>query len=173
MTFLLRIIHNASQNMVQRRRDVVKIEEEEEDLDARNDKSVERAETCALDTLCLALGLLTNLVQAVKEVKEAVRETRMCFFLSLNCLIAFVHIITDRSKTLLCTQEAWMCSAMYLFSHLQWARYPCQHLHHSRFQDRIIRILSLRRSDSESSSRGRRRILPSWPSCCSVRPSDV
>lgn len=79
MNFLLRIIHNASQNMVQRRGDMVKIEEE--DLDARIDKGVERAETCASDTLCLALGLLTNLVQAVKEVKEAVRETRMFFFL--------------------------------------------------------------------------------------------
>jgi hypothetical protein len=91
MHFLLRIIHNASQSMVQRRGDMVKIEEEEEDLDDRN---VERAETCALDTLCLALGLLTNLVQAVKEVKEAVRETRMSFFL-FNCVFAFVHVITD------------------------------------------------------------------------------
>ena len=76
MNFLLRIIHNASQNM--RRGDLVKIEEEEY-LASRNDKSVERLETSALDTLCLALGLLTNLVQAVKEVKEAVRETRMLF----------------------------------------------------------------------------------------------
>ena len=76
MNFLLRIIHNASQNM--RRGDLVKIEEEE-DLASRNDKSVERLETSALDTLCLALGLLTNLVQAVKEVNEAVRETRMLF----------------------------------------------------------------------------------------------
>jgi hypothetical protein len=117
MNFLLRIIHNASQNMVQRRGDMVKVEEEEEDLEARNDKSVERAETCALDTLCLALGLLTNLAQAVKEVKEVVRETRMCFFLP-NCLIAFVHVITDRSKPLLYSQEARMCSTMYLLSHL-------------------------------------------------------
>ena len=92
MNFLLRIIHNASQSMVQRRGDMVNIvEEEEEDLDVPNDKSVERAETCALDTLCLALGLLTNLVQAVKEVKEAVRETRM--FLFLTCLIPFVHVL--------------------------------------------------------------------------------
>jgi hypothetical protein len=81
MNFLLRIIHNANQNMVRRRGDMVKNEEEEEEdlAVARNDKSMEQAETCALDTLCLALGLLTNLVQAVKEVKEAVRETRMCF----------------------------------------------------------------------------------------------
>jgi hypothetical protein len=118
MNFLLRIIHNASQNMVQRRGDMVKNEEEENLAVARNDKSVERAETCALDTLCLALGLLTNLVQAVKEVKEAVRETRMCFSPSSICLIAFVHVINDRSKSLLCTQEAHMCSTMYLFSHL-------------------------------------------------------
>lgn len=85
MNFLLRIVHNASQSMVQRRGDMVKFEEEEEDLDARNDKNVERTETCALDTLCLALGLLTNLVQAVKEVKEAVRETRMCIPLPQLC----------------------------------------------------------------------------------------
>ena len=91
MNFLLRIIHNASQNM--KRGDIVKIEEEEEDLAARNDKSVERAETCALDTLCLALGLLTNLVQAVKEVKEAVRETRMCYVPSSYCLIALFMML--------------------------------------------------------------------------------
>ena len=114
MNFLLRIIHNASQSMVERREDMVKIEE---DLDARNDKSVERAETCALDTLCLALGLLTNLVQAVKEVKEAVRETRMFFFFP-NCSNRFRSCFTDRSKSLLCTQEARMCSTMYLLSHL-------------------------------------------------------
>lgn len=117
MNFLLRIIHNASQSMVQRRGDLVKSEEEEEDLVARNDKNVERAETCALDTLCLALGLLTNLVQAVKEVKEAVRETRMCFYLPQlsNC---FRSCFIGRFKSLLCTQEARMCSTMYLLSHL-------------------------------------------------------
>lgn len=90
MSFLLRIIHNASQSMVQRHGDMV-IKEEEEDLDVRNDKSVERAETCALDTLCLALGLLTNLVQAVKEVKEAVRETRM--FASFSHLSNRFHVL--------------------------------------------------------------------------------
>ena len=114
MNFLLRIIHNANQNMVQRREDMVNIEEEEED---RNDKSVELAETCALDTLCLALGLLTNLVQAVKEVKEAVREIRMCFF-SPQLSNRFHSCFTDRSKSLLCTQEARVCSTMYLLSYL-------------------------------------------------------
>ena len=88
MNFLLRIIHNANQTMIQRRGDKVnfKVEEEhEEDLDDRNDRSLERAETRALDTLCLALGLLTNLVQVVKEAKEVVREIRMSFH--LYCLI--------------------------------------------------------------------------------------
>jgi len=64
--------------MVQGRGDMVNTkvkEEEEQDLDDRNDRSVEREETRALDTLCLALGLLTNLVQVVKEAKKAVRET--------------------------------------------------------------------------------------------------
>jgi len=62
--------------MIQRRGDKVniKVEDEEED---RHDRSVERAETRALDTLCLGLGLLTNLVQVVKEAKEAVREIRL------------------------------------------------------------------------------------------------
>ena len=90
MNFLLRIIHNASQSMVQSRGDMVKSEEEEEVLGARNDKNLERAEMCALDTLCLALGLLTNLVQAIKEVKEAVRETRMCSFFSPDSLNRFL-----------------------------------------------------------------------------------
>ena len=85
MNFLLRIIHNASQSMVQRREDIVNIkveEEKEEDLNDRNNRSVERGETRALDTLCLALGLLTNLVQVVKEAKEAIREIRVSFHLS-------------------------------------------------------------------------------------------
>jgi len=51
-----------------------KEEEEEEETDVR-------LESYALDTLCLALGLLTNLVQIVEEAKDTVRETRG-FFLS-------------------------------------------------------------------------------------------
>ena len=47
-------------------------EEEEEETDVR-------LESYALDTLCLALGLLTNLVQIVEEAKEVVRETRAFF----------------------------------------------------------------------------------------------
>ena len=76
MNFLLRIIHSASQSMVQGRGNMINITvKEEEDMDDRNDSSVERAGIRALDTLCLALGLLTNLVQVVKEAKEVVRET--------------------------------------------------------------------------------------------------
>lgn len=72
MNFLLRIIDGASQTMVRSRGDT------EEDLE---DGSGERAETRALDTLCLGLGLLTNLVQVVKEAKEVLREIRMSFYL--------------------------------------------------------------------------------------------
>ena len=46
-----------------------KEEEEEEESDVRS-------ESYALDTLCLALGFLTNLVQIVEEAKDVVRETR-------------------------------------------------------------------------------------------------
>jgi hypothetical protein len=95
MNFLLRIIHNASQSMVQRRGEMVNVkaeEEEEEDLDDRNDRSAERVETRALDTLCLALGLLTNLVQVVEEAKETVRETRSSFYLSrLTLFLLMLH----------------------------------------------------------------------------------
>lgn len=83
MNFLLRTIHNAGQNMVQRHGDMVnKVEEdEEEEEDGRNDRDVEPTDIRALDMLCLALGLLTNLVQVVKEAKEAIRETRVFFHL--------------------------------------------------------------------------------------------
>jgi hypothetical protein len=37
---------------------------------------LEEVETQALDRLCLALGLLTNLVQVVQETKDLLREMR-------------------------------------------------------------------------------------------------
>ena len=37
----------------------------------------------ALDRLCLALALLTNLVQAVDDMKEILRQTRVFLFLSI------------------------------------------------------------------------------------------
>lgn len=49
-------------------------DKEEEETDVRS-------ESYALDTLCLGLGLLTNLVQIVDEAKDIVHETR-AFFLS-------------------------------------------------------------------------------------------
>ena len=44
----------------------------EPDLDAEDDKSAQ-----LLDRLCLALGLLTNLVQNVPEAKSSIRDTCM------------------------------------------------------------------------------------------------
>jgi hypothetical protein len=38
---------------------------------------LEEGETQALDRLCLALGLLTNLIQVVEETKDLLREIRM------------------------------------------------------------------------------------------------
>lgn len=39
-------------------------------------KDMDEVETQALDRLCLALGLLTNLVQVVERTKDLLRETR-------------------------------------------------------------------------------------------------
>jgi hypothetical protein len=54
-----------------------------DDKEEEEEGSNVRLESYALDTLCLALGLLTNLVQIVEEAKDVVRETR-AFFLSLE-----------------------------------------------------------------------------------------
>jgi hypothetical protein len=48
--------------------------------DKEEEESNVRSESYALDTLCLALGLLTNLVQIVEEAKDVVHETRAFFF---------------------------------------------------------------------------------------------
>lgn len=59
----------------------VKSEETEELLS--DDQEETNPNATALDTLCLALGLLTNLVQVVQEAKHVVNDTRMfSFFLS-------------------------------------------------------------------------------------------
>lgn len=51
----------------------VKQEEKAKDEDGNEERDFG---TNALDTLCLALGLLTNLVQVVDEAKDVVRRTR-------------------------------------------------------------------------------------------------
>lgn len=53
---------------------------DEEDLDSEAD-SIDKDESIAdegLDTLCLALGILTNLIQVDEEVKNTLRETCAC-----------------------------------------------------------------------------------------------
>jgi hypothetical protein len=79
MGFLMRTIAKAGREFQMSKRTV----KEEEDVDiVKHEGSVEeeesdvRLESYALDTLCLALGLLTNLVQIVEETKNVVRETR-------------------------------------------------------------------------------------------------
>jgi hypothetical protein len=81
MGFLMRTIARAGREFQWSKRtvkeeatDVVKHEELVEG--GENDV---RLESYALDTLCLALGLLTNLVQIVEEAKDVVRETSACF----------------------------------------------------------------------------------------------
>ncbi|KAF8075171.1 hypothetical protein FPV67DRAFT_1620063 [Lyophyllum atratum] len=52
-------------------------EEADEEPHGEETSENEDASTHALDTLCLALGLLTNLVQVVDETKDLLRETRL------------------------------------------------------------------------------------------------
>lgn len=44
-------------------------------------KDADEEGTQALDRLCLALGLLTNLVQVLEETKDLLREIRTFFYL--------------------------------------------------------------------------------------------
>ncbi|KAF8956935.1 hypothetical protein BDZ97DRAFT_2079509 [Flammula alnicola] len=83
MGFLMRTIHKCGRELHQSRSqlqqeedaDVKKEDEDEGSLQAQDEVSNGRADTHALDTLCLALGLLTNLVQIVEPAKNIVRET--------------------------------------------------------------------------------------------------
>ncbi|KIM44446.1 hypothetical protein M413DRAFT_24942 [Hebeloma cylindrosporum] len=51
--------------------------EDSADKEEEEEENGVRLESYALDTLCLALGLLTNLVQIVEEAKDVVRKTRL------------------------------------------------------------------------------------------------
>ncbi|CAA7269251.1 unnamed protein product [Cyclocybe aegerita] len=82
MGLLLRTIHSAGRELHHSRMSIkqenaVKVEPEEDSLGETNGVQEEHIDSQALDTLCLALGLLTNLVQEVDEAKKVVRETRL------------------------------------------------------------------------------------------------
>lgn len=79
MGWLLRLIHKCGQEL-QRNRQQIKVEdgvklEEQEDLPS-DDLRDSTSDSSSLDTLCLVLGLLTNLVQIVKEAKQIVYDIR-------------------------------------------------------------------------------------------------
>lgn len=79
MGWLLRLIHKTGEGL-QRNRQQIKIEdtvklEEQGDVPSE-DPQAPTTDSTALDTLCLVLGLLTNLVQTVKEAKHIVHDTR-------------------------------------------------------------------------------------------------
>ena len=89
MNLLMRTSAQAGRRMVQDK-DAVRVKEEVdimpkvEDAAEGSSNSVahnrDREETHALDQLCLALGLLTNLVQVAPSAKDVLRETRKLFF---------------------------------------------------------------------------------------------
>ena len=84
--WLLRTLAAAGRDMQSAQAPIVKKEEDDNEraLDGADASSSGReSEAQALDTLCLALGLLTNMVQSVGETKDIVRETRESDFLAL------------------------------------------------------------------------------------------
>jgi hypothetical protein len=95
MGLLMRTIHGSGQELQRGRVNLgsmdVKKEEDDELPDAEEDAMSGRADSQALDTLCLALGLLTNLVQSVGEAKDAVREIRKSYISPSN-LVLFTKI---------------------------------------------------------------------------------
>ncbi len=72
--------HSTDGDMKREEQEFVKVEagadDELKDPGDAEDEDEGDSGTHALDTLCLALGLLTNLVQVVDEAKEVVRRTR-------------------------------------------------------------------------------------------------
>ncbi|KAF9478231.1 hypothetical protein BDN70DRAFT_880183 [Pholiota conissans] len=82
MGLLMRTIYAFGQELEQSKSSLggmdVKKEEETEDLSEAGDEARNsKADSQALDTLCLGLGLLTNLVQSVDEAKGAVGQIQI------------------------------------------------------------------------------------------------
>ncbi|KAF8902362.1 hypothetical protein CPB84DRAFT_1775905 [Gymnopilus junonius] len=85
------IIHRTGQEVLRNRNQIkveeedveVKVEETEDALSSDQD-GVAQADSHALDTLCLALGLLTNLIQIVEETKVIVCDIRLNPFCNLK-----------------------------------------------------------------------------------------
>lgn len=81
LRFLMRVIARAGQEVASGRDEAIKGNVKKEDRDeggVREEESHDHAKESkarSLDRLCLSLALLTNLVQTVGEVKDALRET--------------------------------------------------------------------------------------------------
>lgn len=52
------------------------VEEDEEDRERKRREKEEEAKEGRFDILCLALGILTNLIESVGEAKDLLREIR-------------------------------------------------------------------------------------------------
>lgn len=110
MSWLLRLIHRTGQEVlhngiqVKTEEEEAKVEETEEALSSDQDGAAHaQADSHELDILCLALGLLTNLIQIVDEAKVLVRDIRKCYFLSSITLL--FKITRIRSESFLYSQE--------------------------------------------------------------------
>ena len=95
MPWLLRLIHRTGQEVLQNRLQVkeedieVKVEEGEEGISSDHDSAIQgQTDSQALDTLCLALGLLTNLVQVVEQAKTLISHIRECSPDLCSCFLA-------------------------------------------------------------------------------------
>ncbi|KAF9525938.1 hypothetical protein CPB83DRAFT_885229 [Crepidotus variabilis] len=93
LPFLLRCIHRAghrvhsSPSLALQSTDMLLKSEESHDVETP--ESPPGPESNTLDILCLALGLLTNLVQVVEELKDSIRMTRLnpsCSIEKAKCL---------------------------------------------------------------------------------------
>lgn len=85
---LLRTLSAAGRDMQSAKASIVKKEGDGDDEWASDGEDASaggrESDAQALDTLCLALGLLTNMVQSVDETKDIIRETRELALLALT-----------------------------------------------------------------------------------------
>lgn len=88
------------------------VKSEETEMLFSDDQVDTNASSTALDTLCLALGLLTNLVQIVPEAKRAVHDARM-FFSFFYYQVRQIYIMI-RSKSTMPFKEEDVCSTLQL-----------------------------------------------------------
>jgi len=123
MGFLIRIIFKTGQELQEAKNNVIVKSEEslkiEPDLsEDQTSLLIEHTDSQALDTLCLALGLLTNLVQSVDLAKQRIRTTRKtCISLNPQYL---TKILIIRSQSILHLEEARLCQKLHLLSTFKW-----------------------------------------------------